>query len=253
MSKHPGCRTPEEVAEQAAAAPDLTALDSAVVDCCACPRLVQWRTEVALTKRAAYRDDDYWGRPVTGFGAPDARIAMLSLAPAAHGGNRTGRVFTGDPSGDFLFPAMYRVGLANQPTSVWRDDGLILPETRIVPRVRCVPPENKPTPQERDTCAPWLHREFTLLRPTLRVVVAMGAFAWGAWWPILDAVYGYVPPPPRPAFAHGARWNPPPGSGLPILLGCYHVSPHNTYTRRLTPAMIDQVLLTARELADQAE
>ncbi|MEU6206434.1 uracil-DNA glycosylase [Micromonospora musae] len=239
-------RTPEEVVERAASATDLADLDSAVSDCFACPRLVDWREEVARTRRAAFRDQRYWGRPVPGFGDPDARIAILGLAPAAHGGNRTGRIFTGDRSGDVLFAALHRAGLANQPTSVAIDDGLTLRDTRIFAGVRCAPPENKPTPQERDNCAPWLRREVTLIRPTLRVVVALGAFAWAAWWPTLRQVYGLRPPSPRPAFAHGAHWS---GTAVPDLLGSYHVSQQNTFTGRLTPGMLDDVFARAKQLA----
>ncbi|MFI7212197.1 uracil-DNA glycosylase [Micromonospora maritima] len=234
---------------RAARATDLTDLDGAVADCFACPRLVTWREEVARVKRAAFRDQDYWGRPVPGFGPPDARIAILGLAPAAHGGNRTGRIFTGDRSGDVLFAALHRAGLANQPTSVSADDGLALRDTRIFAAVRCAPPDNKPTPAERDTCAPWLHREVELVRPTMRVVVALGAFAWAAWWPVLRHVYGQRPPTPRPAFGHGAHWS---GESAPTLLGCYHVSQQNTFTGRLTPAMLDDVFTRAKHLAGVA-
>jgi uracil-DNA glycosylase len=239
--------TPAEVRRQAVASTDLAALDTQVGRCRACARLVAWREEVAVTRRAAFRDQRYWGRPVPGFGPPDARIAILGLAPAAHGGNRTGRVFTGDRSGDVLFAALHRAGLANQPTSVSREDGLALRGTRIIAAVRCAPPANKPTPQERDACAPWLHREVELIRPTLRVVVALGAFAWAAWWPVASAVYGRRPPVPRPAFGHGALV--PSASGAPALLGSYHVSQQNTFTGKLTPAMLDEVLARARELA----
>jgi uracil-DNA glycosylase len=233
-------------AEQAGKATDLSELDGAVANCFACPRLVAWREEVAATKRAAFRDQEYWGRPVPGFGAAAARIALLGLAPAAHGGNRTGRIFTGDRSGDVLFASLHRVGLANQPTSVSRDDGLALRDTRIFAAVRCAPPDNKPTPAERDTCAPWLHREIELIRPTLRVVVALGAFAWAAWWPALTSVYGVPAPVPRPAFGHGAIWHE---GDVPALLGSYHVSQQNTFTGRLTPAMLDEVLGRAKALA----
>ncbi|MGK5738390.1 uracil-DNA glycosylase [Micromonospora sp. URMC 103] len=239
-------RTPEEVVDRAARATDLPDLDAAVSDCFACPRLVDWREEVARTRRAAFREQRYWGRPVPGFGPPDARIGILGLAPAAHGGNRTGRIFTGDRSGDVLFAALHRAGLANQPTSVAADDGLALRDTRIFAAVRCAPPDNKPTPQERDTCAPWLHREVALIRPTLRVVVALGAFAWAAWWPALRQVYAVRPPSPRPAFGHGAHWS---GTAAPDLLGCYHVSQQNTFTGRLTPEMLDEVFARAKRLA----
>jgi uracil-DNA glycosylase family 4 len=182
---------------------------------------------------------------VPGFGPSDARIGILGLAPAAHGGNRTGRVFTGDRSGDVLFAALHRAGLANQPTSLHRDDGLALLDTRIFAAVRCAPPENKPTPAERDTCAPWLHRELALL-PTLRVIVALGAFAWSAYWSAVPAVYQIPMPVPRPRFGHGARVSVP---GAPALLGSYHVSQQNTFTGRLTPAMLDDVFGQAKEMA----
>lgn len=241
-----GSRTAAQVAGAAAGATSLTALDTAISDCFACPRLVEWREEVARTRRAAFREQEYWGRPVPGFGDPRARIALLGLAPAAHGGNRTGRVFTGDRSGDVLFAALHRAGLANQATSVAADDGLVLRHTRVLAAVRCAPPANKPTPGERDTCQPWLHREVALLRPNLRVVVALGAFAWAAWWPTLHRVYGMPPPSPRPAFTHGAHWS---GSAAPDLLGCYHVSQQNTFTGRLTPRMLDDVFARAKRLA----
>ena len=228
----------------------LAELDDAISRCFACPRLVAWREEVAATKRAAFRDWTYWGRPVPGFGAADARIGILGLAPAAHGGNRTGRVFTGDRSGDVLFAALHRAGLANQPTSVSSDDGLALYDTRIFAAVRCAPPANAPTPEERDTCAPWLHREFELLRTSLRVVVALGAFAWASYWPVLRHVY-QMRVTPRPKFGHGALWQADGGSA-PALLGCYHVSQQNTFTGRLTPAMLDEVLARARAIAGPA-
>ncbi|MEE6257550.1 uracil-DNA glycosylase [Plantactinospora sonchi] len=234
------------MAARAPRAADLSELDAAVADCFACPRLVAWREEVAEVRRAAFRDQVYWGRPVPGFGPADARIAILGLAPAAHGGNRTGRIFTGDRSGDVLFAALHRAGLANQPTSVAADDGLELRHTRIAAAVRCAPPDNKPTPAERDTCAPWLHREIELIRPTLRVVVTLGAFAWAAWWPTLRQVYGVRPPTPRPVFGHGAHWS---CDAVPQVLGCYHVSQQNTFTGRLTPTMLDEVFARARSLA----
>jgi uracil-DNA glycosylase family 4 len=241
-----GAKTARGVASAAARAASLEELDRAVSRCRACPRLVAWREGVAATKRAAFADQEYWGRPVPGFGPSDASIGILGLAPAAHGGNRTGRVFTGDRSGDVLFAALYRAGLANQPTSTDLDDGLKLYHTRIFAAVRCAPPANKPTPVERDTCAPWLHREVALLRPTLRVVVALGAFAWNAWWSTLTSAYGLAAPVPRPKFGHGALWF---AGGAPRLLGCYHVSQQNTFTGRLTPAMLDDVLARAKQLA----
>jgi uracil-DNA glycosylase family 4 len=241
-----GAGTADEVTRAATAVPDLAALDTAVSECRACPRLVAWREAVAAAPRASFAGQTYWGRPVPGFGPADAAILLLGLAPAAHGGNRTGRIFTGDRSGDVLFAALYRAGLANQPTSVSADDGLLLYRTRITAAVRCAPPENKPTPLERDTCAAWLHREITLLRGSLRVVVALGAFAWAAFWPAVRAVYGVRPPVPRPAFGHGVRVDL---TDTPALLGCYHVSQQNTFTGRLTPAMLDDVLRQAKEIA----
>jgi uracil-DNA glycosylase family 4 len=223
----------------------LDRLDAEISGCRLCPRLVTWREEVAATRRAAFRDEEYWGRPVPGFGAHDARLGILGLAPAAHGGNRTGRIFTGDRSGDVLFAAMHRAGLANQPTSVSRDDGLTITGTRIFAAVRCAPPDNKPTPAERDTCAPYLHRELALIRPDLRVVIALGGFAWAAFWPALRAVYGVAPARKVP-FGHGALWQ---ADGAPALLGCYHVSQQNTFTGRLTPGMLDEVFTRAKALA----
>jgi uracil-DNA glycosylase len=230
-------------------AKELSGLDTEISRCRACPRLVAWREKVAVQKRAAFRDQEYWGRPVPGFGAADARILILGLAPAAHGGNRTGRVFTGDRSGDVLFDSLYRVGLANQPTSDSAGDGLMLRDLRIAAAVRCAPPENKPTPQERDTCSAWMIREVALIRPTLRVVVALGAFAWNAWWPVYSSVYRVSPPRPRPVFGHGAVWNAPHG---PVMLGSYHVSQQNTFTGRLTPAMLDEIFIRAKTLAGAA-
>jgi uracil-DNA glycosylase family 4 len=242
-------RTATDVVRSAAAAPDLPALDAAVTDCFACPRLVTWREEVAAVRRASFRDQRYWGRPVPGLGGPDASIGILGLAPAAHGGNRTGRIFTGDRSGDVLFAALHRAGLANQPTSVAVGDGLAVRHIRIFAAVRCAPPDNKPLPIERDTCAPWLHRELTLIAPTLRVVVALGAFAWAAWWPAMTAVFGVPAPVPRPKFGHGAEVSVP---GAPDLLGCFHVSQQNTFTGKLTPAMLDDVLARAKRRAGLA-
>jgi len=246
----PAGQPTEDPAYPARTAPDcadLATLDGAVSGCRACPRLVEWRELVASVRRASFASQTYWGRPVPGLGPADARIGVLGLAPAAHGGNRTGRVFTGDRSGDVLFAALYRAGLANQPTSVSADDGLRLVDTRIFAAVRCAPPENKPTPGERDTCAPWLRREVELIAPTLRIVVALGAFAWDAWWPTLSSAYGVVPPRPRPRFAHGALWRGP--AGTPALLGCYHVSQQNTFTGRLTDSMLDEVLARAVAIA----
>jgi len=226
---------------------DLALLDGQVSMCRACPRLVEWRERVATQKRASFRDQTYWGRPVPGFGVAGARILVLGLAPAAHGANRTGRMFTGDRSGEVLYAALYRAGLATEPQSVSADDDLRLVDTRITAPVKCAPPANKPEPAERDACAPWLHRELELLKPTLRVVVTLGAFAWAAWWQALVAVWGGPAPSPRPAFGHGALWVG--GEGVPSVLGSYHVSQQNTFTGRLTPAMLDDVFQRARVLA----
>jgi uracil-DNA glycosylase family 4 len=229
----------------------LDALEAHLVTCRACPRLVAWREQVALDKRAAFRDETYWAHPVPGFGDQAAPVAIVGLAPAAHGANRTGRMFTGDASGDFLVAALHRVGLANQPDSVARDDGLVLTGVRLVAPVRCAPPQNKPTPAERSRCAPYLARELELLAPTLRVCVALGAIGWNG---LLGALgeQGWDVPRPRPRFAHGADVVLRRGDGTRgtlTVLGCYHVSPHNTYTGRLTPTMLDEVLTRAAGLA----
>ncbi|MEJ2864980.1 uracil-DNA glycosylase [Actinomycetospora flava] len=233
---------------------DLAALDAAVAECRACPRLVAWREEVAATKRAAFRDETYWGRPVPGFGATDARLLIVGLAPAAHGANRTGRMFTGDRSGDVLYAALHAVGLASQPTSVAIGDGLELFGTRITAPVRCAPPENKPTPAERDRCRPWLARELALLRDTVRAVVVLGGFGWQALLPVLATPDpagghpGWIVPKPRPAFGHAARVTLAAASSeaAPLeLFGSYHVSQQNTFTGRLTPAMLEDVLADA--------
>jgi uracil-DNA glycosylase len=209
-----------------------------VIECRRCPRLVAWREQVALQKRAAFRDQEYWGRPVPGFGDRAARLLILGLAPAAHGGNRTGRIFTGDRSGDWLFASLWRTGFANQPTSISRDDGLTLTDCYITAPVKCAPPGNRPLPAERDNCAPWLERELALL-PTIRVVVALGSYAWDT------ALRHLGPVRPKPRFGHGAEAALPGGR---VLLGSYHVSQQNTQTGRLTEAMLDAVFLRARKL-----
>jgi uracil-DNA glycosylase family 4 len=231
----------------------LTELDAAVADCRACPRLVRWREEVARVKRAAFRDWDYWGRPVPGFGPADAAMMIIGLAPAAHGGNRTGRIFTGDRSGDVLYAALHELSLASQATSVSAGDGMRLRGVRITAPVRCAPPENRPTPAERDTCRPWLVRELQLLRPTLRSVVVLGGFGWQAFLPVLAATSWRLPRP-LPVFGHGAVVRLPAADSGPelSLFGCYHVSQQNTFTGRLTPAMLCQVLGAAAEAAGLA-
>jgi uracil-DNA glycosylase family 4 len=237
----------------------LEELDGRIAGCRACPRLVAWREEVARTRRAAFADWTYWGRPVPGVGPPDAVLLIVGLAPAAHGGNRTGRMFTGDRSGDVLYAALHEVGLASQPTSERLDDGLELYGVRITSPVHCAPPANKPTPRERDTCRPWLVRELALLRPTLRAVVVLGAFGWQAALPAF-AEAGWTVPRPRPAFGHGARVRLDPAEGtvgasgtgddgVLELFGCFHVSQRNTFTGRLTPEMLREVLRTAATAA----
>ncbi|MGW2861817.1 uracil-DNA glycosylase [Streptomyces sp. SDr-06] len=236
-------------------------LDGRLTGCRACPRLVAWREEVAATKRAAFRDWEYWGRPVPGFGPHDAPLVVVGLAPAAHGGNRTGRMFTGDASGDFLFAALHAVGLASQPTATTADDGLELYGVRVTSPVHCAPPANKPTPDERDTCRPWLAAEITLLSP--RAIVALGAFGWGTLLPVL-AEAGWQLPRPRPRFGHGTvvtlrRAEPEAGgrgerhgraaAGELHLVGCYHPSQRNTFTGRLTSPMLVDLLQQAAGLA----
>ena len=247
-----------------AATRTLAELDDAVSGCRACPRLTAWREEVAAVKRRAFLDWDYWARPVPGFGPPDASIGVVGLAPAAHGGNRTGRAFTGDAAGDFLFAALHAVGLASQPTATHRGDGLALRGVRITMPVHCAPPDNKPTPVERDTCRPWLVRELDLLRPTLRVIIVLGGFAWDALLPNL-AQAGWAVPRPRPKFGHaahvalhaapnaaGTQTGTPGSADGPSelhLLGCYHPSQRNTFTGTLTSAMLEGVLEEAVRLA----
>lgn len=211
-----------------------------IIECRKCPRLVAWREKVAREKRAAFRDQEYWGRPVPGFGDPDARIVVVGLAPAAHGANRTGRIFTGDRSGDFLYASMYRSGLASQPEAHAIDDGLELHGAWVTSPVKCAPPANKPTTTERDTCAPFLLEELELLEQA-RVVVALGGFGHAQTARLLGIS-------PRPHFGHGSEHTAPNGM---ILLGCYHVSQQNTFTGRLTETMLDSVFARAVELAEQ--
>lgn len=210
-----------------------------VVACRACPRLVAWREQVGEEKRAAYRDDDYWARPVPGFGDPAARLVIVGLAPAAHGANRTGRMFTGDRSGDFLYAALHRAGFANQPTSTHRGDGLELSGAWITAPVRCAPPANKPTTEERDACRPFLERELALLA-SARAYLVLGGFAYQG----LAAFLGLRP---RPRFGHGVEATAPDGR---TVLCSYHVSQQNTFTGKLTPEMLDAVLARAREIVD---
>jgi uracil-DNA glycosylase len=211
----------------------LEGLEQRVTRCRRCPRLVEWRERVALEKRAAFRHEDYWGRPVPGFGDPAARVYVLGLAPAAHGGNRTGRVFTGDRSGDWLFGSLHRTGFANQPASIHADDGLRLKDAFIAAAVRCAPPANKPLPSERDNCLPYAAEELRLLAPD--VIVCLGAFAW-------DAACRLHELRPKPRFAHGAEHAVENG---PVLLGTYHPSQQNTFTGKLTETMLDEVFVRA--------
>jgi uracil-DNA glycosylase family 4 len=215
----------------------LDELEREVISCRRCPRLVAWREETARVKRAAYAGEEYWGRPLPGLGDPRARVLVLGLAPAAHGGNRTGRIFTGDRSGDWLFAALWRAGFANQPQSLSRDDGLQLSDCWITAAVRCAPPANKPTPTERDNCLPYAARELALLSE-VRVIVCLGSFAWDAALRLLGPVR------PRPRFGHGAEAT----VGRYALLGSYHPSQQNTFTGKLTEAMLDDVFRRARGL-----
>ncbi len=243
-----GSLTDGDAADWYQTATPLAELGARISVCRACPRLVRWREDVAREKRASFADQPYWGRPIAGWGDVAPGILILGLAPAANGGNRTGRVFTGDSSGDWLFASLHRVGLATQPTSTHAGDGQGLVGARMVATVRCAPPANKPTVVERDTCAPWLRAEIDLLSSSVRVVVALGGYGWGA----ALAAYrdaGYAVPRPRPKFGHAAEAD----LGGVTLLGCYHPSQHNTFTGRLTPEMLDDVFLRARALADSRE
>jgi uracil-DNA glycosylase len=224
----------------------LTGLAEEITACRRCPRLVAWREQVARERRPAFKDEIYWGRPLPGFGDPLARVLALGLAPAAHGANRTGRVFTGDRSGDFLFAALWRAGFANQPASTGRGDGLRLTDIWITAAVRCAPPANRPTPAERDTCLPWNTRELGLLG-NVRVVLCLGAFAWDAALRLLATLTGPGGElrSPRPRFGHGAELIGERHS----LIGCYHPSQQNTFTGKLTDPMIDEILQRAHELS----
>ena len=237
----PVATTPDAVARLAATA-SRAELDAAVTLCRACPRLVAWREDVATTKRAAFADQPYWGRPVASFGDPDATALVVGLAPAAHGANRTGRMFTGDRSGDWLYSALHRAGLASQPYATHSGDGLELTGLRIIAPVHCAPPDNKPTTPEKATCAHWLDRDLQLSGTTVRAVMALGSIAW-------DAVLGsarrlaWGVPRPKPRFGHGAEATLTRPDGAPVrLVGCYHVSQQNTFTGRLTEPMLDAAI-----------
>ena len=234
---------PAQVVRQAAAVTTVEQLDAEISVCRACPRLVRWREDVAVAKRKSYADQPYWGRPIPGWGSSDPRLMIVGLAPAAHGANRTGRIFTGDRSGDFLFAALHRVGLANQALCVDAADGLRLNDTRIAAAVRCAPPANAPTPAERGVCAPWLDAEWRLTRSSVRVIIALGGFAWRAALEMVRS--GGIPiGSPAPRFGHGATVD----LGDVMLVGCYHPSQQNTFTGRLTPQMLDDVFITAKRL-----
>jgi uracil-DNA glycosylase family 4 len=239
-----------EVADLAGLAVTLDELVARQSVCRACPRLVAWREEIAVVRRRSFRDERYWGRPIPGWGSARPRMLIVGLAPAAHGGNRTGRIFTGDRSGDFLFASLYRCGWAEKPTSVAPGDGQRLLDARMVAAVRCAPPDNKPEPAERDACAPWLVAELGLVAAELRVIVCLGGFAWQAIWPVLRQC-GFSLPRPRPAFGHGAevRLKNPQAPGEVMLIGCYHPSQQNTFTGRVTPPMLDAIFTLARAYA----
>ncbi len=240
----PVAREASEVAELAGGAVTLTELTARQSVCRACPRLVAWREQVAAERRRAFADQQYWGRPVPGWGADDPRVIIVGLAPAAHGGNRTGRIFTGDRSGDFLFASLWRCGLAAQPTSVSAGDGQRLIGTRVVATVRCAPPQNKPTVTERDTCEPWLTAELNLSSASIRVIVCLGHYGWQAAWREIGKLKGR-PPGPRPVFSHGAEVE----IGGLLVLGCYHPSQQNTFTGRVTEPMLDAVFHRAASYA----
>lgn len=231
----------------ATAVRDLPSLDTAIAGCRACPRLVAWREEQARVKVARFRDEDYWARPVPGFGDPEARILLVGLAPGAHGANRTGRVFTGDASGDFLWRAMHAVGLASQPDGRRAGDGLTLHGARVTAAVRCAPPANRPTPAEQTACRPYLVRELELLL-ALRVIVPLGAIGWDATLRVLAAL-GHAIPSPRPRFGHAVEAT----IGPYALVGSYHPSQQNTFTGKLTPPMLEAVLTRAKDLAGTDE
>jgi uracil-DNA glycosylase len=241
----PVAQRAEDVRHLAADATGLSELAARVSVCRACPRLVAWREEVAVSRRRSFADQPYWGRPLPGWGDDNPRLLVLGLAPAAHGGNRTGRIFTGDRSGDWLFAGLHRTGLAVQPTSVYAGDGQRLVGTRVAAAVRCAPPANAPTPLERETCAPWLDRELALVLPQLRSVLALGSFAWSVALQTLNRA-GFAIPRPRPRFGHGVEQR----FGQLLLIGCYHPSQQNTFTGKLTEPMLDAVLTRAAHHAD---
>lgn len=237
-----------EVSKLASSSTDLGELSARISVCRACPRLVQWREEVAQTKRKAYEHDTYWGRPAPGFGDDQARLVVVGLAPAAHGANRTGRVFTGDRTGDFLTASMYRAGFANQPTSNAVGDGLELIDARLISAVRCAPPKNLPSAEEQRTCSPWLDQELELIGP--RVILALGGIGWKATCQALTRL-GFTVPSPRPKFGHGAHFHAEGQARGIDVVGSYHPSQQNTFTGRLTQDMMDAVFATCRDLINR--
>jgi uracil-DNA glycosylase family 4 len=240
---------PTKPADVAPAVRTLSLLDKAIINCDACPRLVRWRQDVATTKRRAYMDHEYWGKPITGFGPKDAKLLVIGLAPGAHGANRTGRIFTGDSSGDWLYRALYRNGLAKIETSTSRDDGQELIDTRIACAVRCAPPGNKPTLLETKKCHPWLQREFELLFPTVRTYLALGSIAWKATLDTLSDVDEELPRK-RPKFGHGASFKFRGSDGnIRLVIGSYHPSQQNTFTGKLTRSQLDSVVKKAGRFA----
>jgi uracil-DNA glycosylase family 4 len=251
----PAAHSAAEVSELAASAGTLHELAARQSVCRACPRLVAWREQVAVQKRRSFAAEPYWGRPIPGWGDDRPGLLIVGLAPAAHGGNRTGRIFTGDRSGDVLFESLYRCGFAAQPQSVAADDGQRLIGARMAAAVRCAPPANKPTPAERDACAPWLAAELALAATSVRVIVVLGGFAWQALWPALAAA-GFAVPRPRPRFGHGAEVvlaGADRGRPSVLLIGCYHPSQQNTFTGRVTPAMLDAVFTRASQDCEISE
>ena len=249
----PVATNPAEVIRLAAAADDVDELGAEISVCRACPRLVGWREDVAAVKRAAFADQPYWGRPIAGWGDDRPGVLIVGLAPAANGGNRTGRIFTGDRSGDWLFASLHRVGLAAQERSDHAGDGQRLVGARMVATVRCAPPDNKPTVEERDTCAPWLLKELSLVGESVRVVVCLGSYGWEATLRSLRAL-GYDVARPKPKFGHGAETVLTSAAGGTVtILGSYHPSQQNTFTGKLTEAMLDAVLGRAAELGQGME
>jgi uracil-DNA glycosylase family 4 len=244
----PVAREGADVVRLAASARTVAEVDAMVSVCRACERLVEWREEAATGKRRSFADQPYWGRPIAGWGEAEPRVLIVGLAPAAHGGNRTGRIFTGDRSGDWLFASLFRVGLASQPTSEHAGDGLKLIGARMMAAVRCAPPANAPTPVERETCSPWFRRELELVLPSTRAIVCLGKFGFDVLLNGLQSIGGEVPRP-RPKFGHAVEYVIPGPYGEVVVLGCFHPSQQNTFTGKLTEPMLDGVLARAKSIA----